>query len=739
LSRGLGVYKRQAKLDHPNISAVYETGSDQGQTFIVMQYVEGDTLARRIQRGRIPIDEALELAVQAADALAEAHASGIVHRDIKPANIMITPRGQVKVMDFGLATVAREETAEPGGGETQAVLTEAGALMGTTAYMSPEQVRGEALDPRSDIFSFGGVLYEMATGRQPFAGRSSADTVAAILTKEAPAFDPDGLPEWQRITRKCLARNKDDRYRSARDLLVDLRSLRRQHDSGAVAAGGAVVSTWRRSRLVYSAAAIVTFLIVAAIVFATRALDSSRAAPRQIRSLAVLPFVNAGGDQTTEYLSEGITDSLINSFSHLPQLKVMARTTTFRYKGKDSDAPAIARALKVDAVITGRVSQRGDTLIVQADLLDAVDGSQVWGDRYTRKVTDIFVVQEQIAKEIASRLRLELTGEEQQGLSKRYTDNIGAYQNYLQGRSFAQRRTRQDLLAAIGYYEKAIEQDKSYALAYAGLADAYTNLVPRGYIASEEGKRRAEQAARRALALDPGLAEAHTAAGELEVFKAPYDFVTADRELLRALELSPSLSAGYDFLAVSRAEQGRLDEALEAWTRGREFDPLSPIIARMASYIYVLKRDYPRALERYRQSLELGPSFIVHMEVEIYVQNGLLDDALAALAKARAERQDDSYLIYGTGVVYAAQGRREDAVGMIDELQRTAPSKSSVAHLIARIYATLKDNDAAIMWLERALADGAIPIFYKDAPMWDSLRGDPRFADLLRRMGIPVG
>ena len=463
----------------------------------------------------------------------------------------------------------------------------------------------------------------------------------------------------------------------------------------------------------------------------------SQAISKEIHALAILPFVNASADAHEEYLSDGITESLINSLSQLPQLKVIARTTAFRYKGKDTDAQAIGRDLRVDAIITGRVTQQGETLIVQADLLSTSDGREIWGDRYSRRLSDLFAVQEQIAKEIAGNLRFKLTGEEKQALSKRYTQNIRAYQNYLLGWTYLQRRTRQDLLTAIGYYKKAIEDEPSYALAYAALPEVYASLSMHGFIEPAQGRRKADEAASTAISLDPNLAEAHAAIGQTHIHFAPFDFSTGDLELRRAIELSPSLVIAHYVLGASLLEQGRFDEGLEVLVKARELDPLSPIIARLVAYTYFLKRDYRRALELLRQSYELGPLFTINAEIEIYISSGALDEAIVELEKAKEQRKDDPTLIYCMGMVFAAQERRAEALLSIKELEQMSGRSLNLAHLIARIYAQMKEKELALTWLERGLEAGAIPIFFKDAPAWDPIRNDPRFRDLLQRMHIP--
>ncbi len=456
-----------------------------------------------------------------------------------------------------------------------------------------------------------------------------------------------------------------------------------------------------------------------------------------VKSIAVLPFENQNRDPDTEYLSDGIPESIINSLSQLPNLKVMSRNSVFHYKGKGMDAPAVAKELKVQAVLTGRMTQRGDGLSISVELINAQDNSQIWGQQYNRKLADVFAVQEEIAKEISEKLRLKLSGAKRQQLAKRPTENIKAFQYYMQGRSYINRQTREDLLEAIRYCEKAIEEDRNYALAYAGLADAYDNLGVRGYIAPIEGRRKAEEAARKALALDENLAEAHGALGLTYILFAPSNFALGDRELRHAIELSPSLAVAHLYLGVSLARQGRLDESLEELPKARELDPLSSIIARLAALPYYLKRDYVRALELLRQANELGPALSTTFEIGIYIQNRLFNETLAELEKAKRERKSDPILICGTGMVYAAQGKRAEALQVIKELEEMSGASLSEAHWIAKIYAILNEKELAFSWLERGLATGAIGSFYKDDPVWDPIRDDPRFAALVGKMVVP--
>jgi TolB-like protein len=455
------------------------------------------------------------------------------------------------------------------------------------------------------------------------------------------------------------------------------------------------------------------------------------------KSIAVLPFDNQNRDPDTDYLSDGIPESIINSLSQLPQLRVMARSTVFSYKGKDVDPRKVGNDLGVGAVLMGRLTQQGDNLAIRTELVNVADGTELWGQQYNRKLADVFAVQEEIAKEISDKLRLKLSGAERQQLAKRPTENLKAFQYYVQGRGYISRRTREDLLTAIRYCEKAIEEDPNYALAYAGLSDAYGTLGAYGYIAPIEGRRKAEEAARKALALDDNLAEAHAALGSAFVQFAPSNFSLGDRELRRAIELSPSFALAHQFLGFSLVRQGRLDESFEECLKARELDPLSSIIARVATLPYYLKRDYARALELLRQANGLGPAFTTTFEIGIYIQNKLFNETLTELEKAQGDRKNDSILIYDTGMLYAAQGKRAEALQIIKELEEMSGANLGQAHWIAKIYATLNEKELALTWLERGLAAGAIGPFYKDEPVWDPIRSDPRFTDLLRRMGIP--
>jgi len=774
--------KAASALNHPNIITIHEIGEAATESasthYIAMEFIEGQTLRQYQTSEKLSLGAALDIAIQTASALAAAHEAGIIHRDIKPENVMVRRDCLVKVLDFGLAKLTERSAAEvdEDAATLAKVATDPGTVMGTPQYMSPEQARGQKADARSDIFSLGVVLYEMLAGRPPFGGVNAIDVMAAILDREpAPLKQhvtavPD---ELQRIVSKALRKDREQRYQTSKDLLLDLKEIRQELELEAklsqrlqsqtentatmmqpalrTAPTEASVTEPRVAVATTSSAQIIVgemkrhkvgvALTMAVLLLGLAALGYygffARSSTAPLDSLAILPFTNMSGDPDTEYLSDGLTESIINNLTQLPDLRVIARNSVFRYKGKEDDPLSAGQALGVRAVVVGRVLQRGENLTVSAELVDVRENKQLWGQQYNRKLADVFAVQEEIATEISEKLRFKLSGVERQQLSKRPTENLKAFQYYTQGQAYIQRQTREDILTAIRYYEKAIEEDRNYALAYAGLSGAYAGLSVYGYIAPLEGRRKLEEAARKALALDENLAEAHAALGQVYTLYAPYNFPLGERELRRALELSPSLAFAHRYLGNMLVRQGRLDESLAEYLKARELDPLSSLIARSLAIPYYLKRDYVRALELLRQANELGPPFIQSWEIRAYIQNRLFNEALAELEKAKRERQSNPTLIYSTGMVYAAQGKQAEALQIIKELEAISGASLSLAHWIARIYATSNDKELALTWLERGLAAGAIASFYKDDPVWNPLRSDARFGDLLRRMGVP--
>jgi len=723
-----------AALRHPNVAAVYQFGAapDGSRCFYAMELIEGETLETRVRRhGPLNPKLVVEIAAQIAQALITAAAQGLIHRDLKPGNIMLKPGGagktevEVKIIDFGLAKAVADA-----GGEMD--LTH-GEFVGTPNFASPEQFESGPVDVRSDIYSFGATLWFALTGKTPFAGRniediSSAQKSAALPTEQLKAAHVP--PPLRSLLKSMLALEPAARP-GVHDLAARLRGCSGQ------------ASNMRRIR--FATASTLILILGVSVFFIFHSLRTHPAAVESVsnpavleKSVAVLPFDNQNRDADIDYLSDGITESIIHSLSQLSELKVMARSTVFQYKDKKVDPRKVGHDLGVGSVVMGRLLQQGDNLTIQTELVNVSDGTELWGQQYNRKVADVFAVQQAIAKEISEKLRLKLSAAERQQLAKRSTQNLKAFQYYMQGRSSAQRRTREDLLTAISYYERAIEEDRNYALAYAGFADAYANLGAYGYIAPVDGTRKTEEAARKAVALDENLAEAHAAVALANIAFAPSNFQLGDRELRRAIELSPSLALAHGYLAFSLVRQGRLDESIEEILKARQLDPLSPIIARQAAMPYYLKRDYSRALELLRQANELGPAFTTTWEIGVYIQNKLFNETLAELEKAKRERKGDPILIFDIGMIYAAQGKRAEALKVIKDLEGMSGASLSQAHLIAKIYATLNEKEMALSWLERGLATGAVGVFYKDDPVWDAICSDARFTDLVRRTETPL-
>ena len=784
----LARFEREAyaasSLNHPYIMTIHEIGEQNGRHFIATEYIEGESLRQHMTRQRMEVRETLAIVSQVADALSAAHDAGIVHRDIKPENVMVRRDGYVKVLDFGLAKLAQETKAEDqinteAPTRVVAVRTEPGIVLGTAHYMSPEQARGLEVDARSDIWSLGATLYEMVAGKKPFDGPTTTDVLAMILHREPPSLllYQSQLPaELERIVEKALAKEREARYQTAKDLSVDLKRLKQRLEVDAElersitpeegarktgAGAGAGVTAIRSTAVTTNEAAGAThtvssaeyvvneikrhkraavLILVAIIVAVAASLIYYRYSGTQgaaISSVAVLPFTNQSGDPNMDYLSDGISESLINNLSQLSSLKVISRGSAFKYKGKEIDPQEVARALGVQAIVTGRVMQHGDQLQVSAELVNVSDKTQMWGEQFNRKVTDTLAVQTEISQQIAEKLRLRLTNAEQQQLAKDVKVNSAAYEQLLKGRLYRQKSgSKEDLGRAIEYYNHAIAIDDHYALAYAELSYAYQQMIGNSYLDPKEGAQKAEAAARKALELDEALAEAHHSIAAIKLSR--WDWAGAEQEFKRAIELSPSnarVHSGYgDFLS----KMSRQDQAISEVKRATELDPLQINWRVNLGYCLFFARKYSQAIEQLKTTLEMDKdNLLAHIVLGyVYTSKGQYNDAIAeyeeALRIGGASTSIDCYL----GVALAKAGRRSEAEAILKRLETTKEYVSPVE--LAELYAGLDKKEEALAALERAYAAHDLQMqFLGIDPFLDPLHSEPRFQEIIRKVGLP--
>ncbi len=715
-TRFLKEARAASALRSPNIAAIYDIGEHDGAMFIAMEYVEGEVLSQRIDRRTLPTSDVIDIAMQIADALDEAHTLGIIHRDVKSSNLIVTERGLVKVLDFGLAKMIQVGNSLDSDDPTVSLgeQTAVGIVLGTVSYMSPEQALGHDLDQRSDIFSHGVVIYEMLTGRLPFEGASATEIIDGIVHKEPSAiarFNYDVPPELERIVRKCMEKDRERRYYSCRELSIDLRNLQRDSDTSALTNVAAFPKTQSTRR------------------------GRSRKA---IDSLAILPLINAGGDPDTEYLSDGITESIINNLSQLPRLRVMARSTVFRYKGREVDPQRVGQELGVRAALSGRVLQRGNLLIIKAELVDTEDGSHLWGEQYNRKLSDIFVIEDEISREISDKLRLKLSGAEKKQLTKRYTENTEAYHFYLKGRFYWNKRTPEGLKKGIEYFQQAIDNDPSYALAYAGLADSYNILVSYSALAPHEAFPKAKAAAARALEIDGTLAEAHTSLAFV-TFGYDWDWAGAERGFKQAIRFNPGYAFAHNFYAVLLAAFGRFEEAFAQIRNAHDLDPLSlPINTNLGWLLYLARRN-DEAIQQYLKTIDLDDGFpLAHRRLaQTYEQTHRYGEADAEFQKAFALSGDEVELLSARGHFYAIVGETDKANEVLNQLEAFGKSRYVPSYLVARVHLGLGDIGRVFELLEKALDERYGYLAYLNVePMFDGIRSDARFEELVRRVGL---
>ena len=680
-------------LDHSNICTIYEIGeTEDGQLFIAMAFYEGESLRDKVNKGAVDLEEAVDIATQIAGGLGKAHGKGIVHRDVKPANIMIADGGTVKIIDFGLATLAG-----------QMRLTKTGMTSGTAAYMSPEQARGEHLDHRTDIWSLGVVLYEMVTGQLPFRGDYETALIYSILNDSPKPMSSlrRGVPgELERAANKALAKSPDDRYGSMKELLDDLRM------PGSGQKGRA-----RQPR-------------------------AREGTPRK-KSIAVLPFRSLSDSKEDEYFSDGTTEDIITQLSKIGDLRVISRTSIMRYKNTDKTIPEIGQELGVATILEGSVRRAGERVRIVAQLLDVRTDEHMWAETYDRDMKDVFAIQSEVAEKIASALGARLSRVEKKRIEKKPTESMEAYNYYLKGRFYWNKRRGDDLKTAVDYFQRAIEADPGYALAYAGLASTYgvypdhTGLPPKEFIP------KAEAAAKKALELDASLAEPHAVLG---MIKSDYewDWAGAEIEYKRALELDPGYPTVHHWYSLLLADRGRVEEAWAEIKKAQELDPLSLIINVVVGIGLYVTRQYDRAVEQFKRTLELDPNFLpAHVNLgRTYLQQGKLSEAIEEFERAAAIDGSFSYVRALLGSAYARAGRKNDAVRIVNDLVQLVGEGHRVSYEIALVYLGLGEKEHVLEWLERAYEERN-PNFVelRTTPMWDEFRSAPRFAALMKKSG----
>jgi eukaryotic-like serine/threonine-protein kinase len=750
-------------LSHANICVIHEVGETaDGRHYIVMEYIEGETLGQRMASAQMEVGEVLDVAIQIARALAAAHSAGVVHRDIKPENIMVRLDGDIKVLDFGLAKLTERHPVDLETTAKARVQTKIGMVMGTATYMSPEQARGLAVDERTDIWSLGVVLYEMVTGRAPFVGATSSDVMVSVLEREPLpllTYAPELPSEMQGIITKALCKDRGERYQAATDLLLDLKNLRQEQEFGTKSdpaqpkssatiqrnnelarPAQSNVESWTTQIRRHKLGAILVLAMIAAAAAGLAYAYTFGGHKAALDSIAILPFLNVSADPNTEYLSDGMTESIINTLSQIPGVRVTARGTVFRYKGQEVDPQKVGHELGVDAVLTGRVLQRTDALSIQVDLVSTADGSQLWGEHYDRKLNDIFVVQEEIAKQISGKLRTRLTGEAQRRLENHSTENAEAYQLYLKGQYFWNKFTPEGEKTALEYFNQAIAKDPGYALAYVGLADSYGVIGLNSWSPPNEAFPKAKAAATKALEFEDKLAEAHAALGADEMFY-DWNWSASEQELRRALELNPNSPNAHRLYAHLLTATGRFNESIAQVKINQQLDPLSLVTYADVVRAYYFARHYDEAIEMNKKAREMDPGFgIAHLVAgAAYEQKWKYEEAITEFQKANSIPGGSSEALGALGHVYAISGKKDEALKVLEVLKEISQHKYVSPLDRAIIYAGLNDKNQALEQLEKAAEDrcGWL-INLKVEPRFDNLRLEPRYLKLVQRIGLTL-
>jgi serine/threonine-protein kinase len=758
--------------NHPNLITIFDSGEVDSVHFISTEFIEGETLRRLVTSRRLSNSEIFDIAIQIGSALATAHTAGITHRDIKPENIMVRPDGVVKVLDFGLAKLVELDTL---GGSTydptaitkKVVDTNPGVVMGTVSYMSPEQARGFPIDARTDIFSFGVVLYEMTAGRVPFEGSSFGDVITGIISKKPvplARYSPDVPEELERIVGKALAKDREERYQSIKELLIDLKRLKQrleveaeiEHSAPPEWARDAVVG--RRSasgearsgsgdtielgashqpvRTTSSAEYLVTeikrhkkatFLVLGAAVIAALviAFVSTR---RPINSLAILPFSNQTGDPSMDAITNEITEGIINHLYELPNLRVISYGSVEQYSGRQIDPQTVGKELGVSAVMIGRISKREDVITVIAELVDSRDRSRLWAEQEKFKFSDLMLAQHRLARSVLDKLGLKISDEER--------NELDAEDHYANGRNYLNQRTAEGLNKAIEYFEKAVALKPKYAPAHAGLADCYNMLVSYGQRPPSEAFPLAREEAGKALAADDTLAEAHTSLA-FALLRGEWKWAESEREFRRAIVLNPKSAQAHQWYANLLVAQGRTDEAIAHTKHAQELDSTSLIIGSHLGLVYFFAHRYDDSIAASQKAVQRDPTFFVARRYlgQAYAQKGSYEQAIAEFQ--RAASNDSPLMRAELANTYGLAGRKEEAQKILADLQRLSSERYISPYSIALVYSGLGNKDETFNWLEQAYRGRADYLVYLGVdPRFQWLRGDPRFASLLERIGL---